>query len=140
MFRNFDGANGSFGDVSVRATSDDVAGTSIYASLDSANANRMVLVALNKTAAPLDASIDVAAAKSFASAEVHQLTGADAAPVAAGVLAPTSANHFAYTMPAYSVSTLVLTAPEPGLGSIAAIGALALLRRIRRPGPRGGDF
>ncbi len=131
MFRNFDGANGSFGDTSVRAVTDDVAGTSIYASLDSTDANRMVLVAINKTGAALTAAIDLAAARSFARAEVYQLTAAGSSPVAAGELAPTGANHFAYTMPAYSVSTLRVTAPEPGFGGIAALGTLALLRRTR---------
>jgi hypothetical protein len=134
MYRNFDGANGRFGDTSVRAGTDDVAGTSIYASLDSADANHMVLVVLNKTALPQDASLDIASPASFVAAKVYQLSAGVASPVPAADLAPTSANHFLYTMPATSVSTLVLTAPEPGTESvaIAAGAALLLLGRARR--------
>ncbi len=133
MYRNFDGANGSFGDTSVRAYTDDVAGTSVYASLDSADATRLVLVVLNKTALPQNASIDVASPASFAAAEVHQLSAAAASPVRAADLAPAGANHFLYTMPAYSVSTLALTVPEPGVADAvtAALTALLLLGRAR---------
>ena len=45
MFRNYDGANGSFGDTSIRATNSDVANASVYASVDAGNAGRMVIVA-----------------------------------------------------------------------------------------------
>ena len=37
MFRNFDGANGSFGDTSIRATTSDVANATVYASVDAGN-------------------------------------------------------------------------------------------------------
>ena len=133
MYRNFDGANGHFGDTSVRAGTDDIASTSIYASLDAADASHMVLVVLNKTALPQDASLDIASPASFVAAKVYQLSAEVASPVSAADLAPASANHFLYTMPAYSVSTLVLTAPEPGTGSvaIAAGAALLLLGRAR---------
>ena len=48
MFRNFDGANGSFGDTSIRATTSDLANATVYASVDAGNADRMVLVCINK--------------------------------------------------------------------------------------------
>ena len=51
MFRNFDGINRSFGDTSVRATTDNIAGSSVYASLDSADSNVLYVVAINKTSA-----------------------------------------------------------------------------------------
>ena len=52
MFRNFDGRKGSFGDTSVSATTDNVTDTSIYASIDSTNPDRMIVVAINKSAGP----------------------------------------------------------------------------------------
>jgi hypothetical protein len=133
MYRNFDGANGSFGDTSVHAATDDVAGTSVYASVDSGDPAHIVVVALNKTAAPVDASIDLANSTPLLGATVYQLVGANSAPVAAGALAPASASHLAYTMPAYSVNTLVLTVPETGPASAAAAAgvALSLLGRKR---------
>ncbi len=49
MYRNYNGANGAFGDTSVLASTSDNAASSIYASLDSQDPTHMVLVAINKT-------------------------------------------------------------------------------------------
>ena len=54
MFRNYDGANGSFGDTSIRATNSDAVNASVYASVDAGNADRMVMVAINKNDARAD--------------------------------------------------------------------------------------
>ena len=129
MFRNFDGANGVFGDTSVRATTDDVPDTSIYASLDSGDPRRMVLVALNKTGAPIAASVQVANAGAVGRVHAYQLTGAGAAPVDAGDVPLGGAQGFLYTLPAYSVSTLALTVPEPRSGAPAALALLLWWRR-----------
>ena len=43
MFRNYDGANGMFGDTSVSASTDDVVSSSVYASVDSAHPNIVTL-------------------------------------------------------------------------------------------------
>ncbi len=53
-FRNYNGANGSFGDTSIRATNSDPVNTSVYASVDGGNAARMVVVAINKTGGVAD--------------------------------------------------------------------------------------
>jgi len=132
MYRNFDGANGRFGDTSVRAGTDDIAGTSIYASVNSSDPERIVVVALNKTAAPIDASIDLANPTPLLGAKVYRLVSTSPSPVAAGDLVPAGGRHLAYTMPAYSVNTLVLAVPEADpAGAAVAIGILLLLR-IRR--------
>jgi len=132
MYRNFDGANGRFGDTSVRAGTDDIAGTSIYASVNSSDPERIVVVALNKTAAPIDASIDLANPTPLLGAKVYRLVSTSPSPVAAGDLMPAGGSHLAYTMPAYSVNTLVLAVPEADpAGAAVAIGILLLLR-IRR--------
>ena len=59
MFRNYDGANGSFGDTSIRATNTDVAAASVYASVDAGNAARMVIVCINKNDTAQTAGIAV---------------------------------------------------------------------------------
>jgi hypothetical protein len=51
MFRSFDGADANFGDVSLKATSSDVAKVSAYVSRDSTEAGRYVIVALNRSTA-----------------------------------------------------------------------------------------
>jgi len=106
MFRNFDGANGSFGDVSVKATTDDIAGSSVYASLNSANANEMIVVALNKTSSALPVVMQLGSVLPGATTSIYQLTSASASPQPAGTITIADPANFAYTLPAYSVTTL----------------------------------
>jgi hypothetical protein len=108
MYRNYDGAGGRFGDVGLQATTTNVAGTSVYASQHTSDANRVVLIAINKTNAPMTAGITVRHPATFASAEVYTLTAASGSPVRGADLAPSATNAFLYTMPAMSVTTLVL--------------------------------
>ena len=109
-FRNYDGANGSFGDTSIRATNSDPVNTSVYASVDTGNAARMVVVAINKTGGTLTAGIAVTHPTQFHTAQVYTVTSAS--PVGAPVPQPSinisQANAFQYSMPANSVTTLVL--------------------------------
>jgi hypothetical protein len=109
MYRNFDGANGSFGDTSIRATTSDVAKATVYASVDAGNANRMVVVCINKDDAALNAAIAVTHSVQFHTAKVYQLTSASpqGQPQAQADVAIAS-NSFQYAMPANSVTTLVL--------------------------------
>jgi hypothetical protein len=108
MFRSYDGNGGSFGDLSVQASTTDVAGTSVYASVDSSNPNRMVLVVINKADTAKTAALSVTHTTAFSRARVYQLTSASSTPTRGIDVLPTSTNAFRYTMPAMSVSTLVL--------------------------------
>lgn len=108
MFRNFDGANGSFGDTSVRADNTNVADASVYASVDAANPSRMVLVCINKTASAQTAGIQVTHTVRFNTAEIYVLTSASSTPVKLADVPITLVNAFQYSMPAYSVTTIVL--------------------------------
>lgn len=109
IFRNYDGNNSTFGDLSIQALNTDTAGTSIYASIDTGSEDRMVLVCINKTAAAKTAGIAVTHTRRFNRAEVYTLTGSSSSPQSQGAMAITLTNALQYTMPAYSVSTLVLT-------------------------------
>ena len=113
MYRNFDGHNGTFGDTSVFAQTSDNAASSIYASLDSQNPNRMVLVALNKTDHAVSAAMNLQHASAFGLADIYQLTSASAAPVYVDSVLIADPANFSYSMPAYSVSTLLV---RPGSG------------------------
>jgi hypothetical protein len=108
MFRNYDGANGSFGDTSIRATSSDVVAASVYASVDAGNPGRMVVVAINKNDGALTAGIAVTHGTQFHTARVYRLTSAGSQPQRQADIAITQPNSFQYTMPANSVTTLVL--------------------------------
>ena len=109
-FRNYDAVNGSFGDTSIRATNSDAASTSVYASVDAATPARMVIVAINKSGSAQTAGIAVTHTVQFHTAQVYVITSASGtgAPQSQAPISITLTNAFQYTMPANSVSTLVL--------------------------------
>jgi hypothetical protein len=109
MFRSYDGQGGTFGDVSIGAATSDVERSSVYASTFQADPRRVVVVAINRSDAPLVAAISVAHSSLPSRGTVFQLTSA--APAARAVPAAVVASApgaFTYTMPPLSVSTLVL--------------------------------
>ncbi|WP_434047942.1 MULTISPECIES: glycoside hydrolase family 44 protein [Sorangium] len=106
-FTSYDGQGARFGDTSVHAETSDVAKATVYASIDEADPSRMVLVAINKTTAPLTAAVTLAAYGTYAAVDVWQLTAAEADLVAAAPITPGATNAFTYAMPAHSVSVLV---------------------------------
>jgi hypothetical protein len=106
-FRNYDGAGSAFGDTSVAAASDHVEVASVYASIDSSNPNRVVVVAINRTDSSLPATLSVGDAQTFASADLYVISAASPVPVAGPALSAGTGNSFAYEMPAYSVSVIV---------------------------------
>jgi hypothetical protein len=108
MFRDYDGANGSFGDIGFTATTSDVANTSVYASVDAANPGRVVMVAINKSTSAKSAAIRLTHSVRLNTAQVYTLTASSSAPVRGSDIAITQPNAFVYTMPARSVTTLVL--------------------------------
>jgi hypothetical protein len=110
MFLNFDGSGGEFGDTSVKADTTNIAQSAVYASLDSSDPDRMVVIAINRTASAITTGIAVTHDRLFEFAEVYQLTGASSNPQKMSDIELQLVNAFQYTMPAYSVSTLVLHA------------------------------
>jgi hypothetical protein len=111
MYLNYDGAGGQFGDVSVGAGTSNIANSAVYASVDSTDPNRMVVVAINRTANTQTTGIAVTHDRVFDHAEVYQLTsGAGSSPVIARAadIELNLINALQYTMPAWSISTLVL--------------------------------
>jgi hypothetical protein len=107
MYTNFDGAGASFGDTSIYAESTDVEKASVYASVDSADTDRVVIVAINRSTSELIAGITLAHPTTFESLDVYTLTGRSASPVAGDSVDATATNAFSYLMPAMSVSVLV---------------------------------
>jgi O-glycosyl hydrolase len=89
------------------ATSDRV-NTSVYASVDAGNPGRVVVVAINKGTAARSASIRLTHSTLLSKAEVYTLAAGSPTPQRQADLAITQPNAFVYTMPARSVTTLVL--------------------------------
>lgn len=106
-YRNYDGQGHGFGDTSVAAASSDVALGSIYASIDAADPSRMVLIAINRDAAPLVATLNITHDSSYASLASYVVSAGSPEPVAGDAVEPVSDNKFELTLPPYSVSVLV---------------------------------
>lgn len=77
MFLNVDGQGNGFGDTSIAADNTDTVKTSVYASLDSQDPNKMVIMAINKSDEWIEAQINISAnGKKYTTATVYQLTSA----------------------------------------------------------------
>jgi hypothetical protein len=112
MYLNYNGNGGKFGDTSIAASvgSGEIASSSVSASLDSTNPNRMVVMAINRTTSAKTAAISLTYDRVFDHAEVYQLTSASPNPIRVADIRPSALNALDYLMPAYSVTTLVFVA------------------------------
>ena len=108
MYRNFDGEGGKFGDISIDADTSQNADSAVYASIDSTDPNRMVVVAINRTANPITTGISITHDRIFDHAEVYRLTSNSPNIIRHTDIALDLLNAFQYTLPGYSVTTLVL--------------------------------
>jgi hypothetical protein len=122
MYRNFDGAGGTFGNLSVKGTTDNVAASSIYASIDSNNRNVMTLVCINKMGTVMPSVMQLAHVPAGATADIYRLTGAMASPQHAFTTTIADPTNFNYSMPGYSVSTIRITWPsaKPVIGNFGS--------------------
>jgi fibronectin type 3 domain-containing protein len=108
-YRGFDGANASFGDTSLQATSSNVQNVVVYASTDSTTPGRTVFVAINRSTSPQVTAINGAALSG--TAHLYQITAASAQgqnpvePVSIGTMAA-SGTSMTITLPALSVTTI----------------------------------
>jgi len=112
-FRGFDGANASFGDTSLQATSSNIQSVVVYASLDSNTPGRVVFVAINRSNSAKVTAIN--GQNLSGTAHLYQMTAASAQtqatggtpvqPVSAGTMA-VSGSSLTITLPALSVTTI----------------------------------
>jgi len=109
MFRDFDGNSGSFGDTYVRTIFSDSTVGSAYASVDAGSDARVVVVLINKQKTAQTTAVRVTHPTTLTKAQAYVLEATTAAPSAAIDVPVTAVNAFVYTMPARSVTTLVLT-------------------------------
>jgi len=106
-YRNYDGNKHTFGDTSVAASSSNVQRGSIYASIDKADPSRMVLVAINRYAFELEASVSVTSGSSYTSVTPYSIVAGQPDPTPGNAVSASMPNEFELTLPAYSVTVLV---------------------------------
>jgi hypothetical protein len=120
MYLNYDGHGSKFGNTSIGASASNASLASVYASMDTGNANRMVLVLINKsTSGSQLATVNISNIDQFTLADAYQLTSASTNPAHANLLSSsplnwTGSNMLTYNMLPESVTTLVLIKPQLG--------------------------
>lgn len=107
-YRNFDGNNGRFGDISIFSQTSNTTDSSVYASTDANNPDRMVFVILNKTTRTLTASIKISHTSAFQKALVYRLEGTLTAPTASPTVSLSTTNAFLLPLPARSILTVLM--------------------------------
>src|SRR5581483_3532085 len=109
-YRSYDGKGAAFGDVSCEATTTDVPDSSVYGSITSGDASKLVIVAINKATTTKVAGVVIEHSTVYTKAAVYTVTAAGGAmPVAAPGITSVATNAFRYTMPAQSISVIVPT-------------------------------
>lgn len=109
IYRNYDGNKSTFGDVSLNATTSDVAKTSVYAALSESDPGRVHVIAINKNEEPMTASrFTLASDRAIAGVEVWAFDSES--PVIKALPSPDQVDDdgFEYTLPPYSVCHFVI--------------------------------
>jgi len=106
MFRDYDGAQGSFGDTSLASASSDTAKVSAYVSRDSSAPTRIVIVAINRSNTSQAVGFNGLALAGHA--RLFRLTRASNVPTAVGESA-IDLTRWLISLPGYSVTTIELT-------------------------------
>jgi mannan endo-1,4-beta-mannosidase len=113
LYRNYDGNGAVVGDTAVRATTSNVETTSVYAFAHSTNAAAVDVIAINKAASVVVATVSIANAPALTGATLYDIVDGSASVVAATGTAPTIACTgttctLTYKMPPMSATTLIL--------------------------------
>jgi beta-glucanase (GH16 family) len=109
MYRNYDGAGGSFGDISVASSSADPDKLAIYAaqrSLDRA----LALMVINKTNTDLSSSVSFTGFTPVGPAKVYLYSAGNLGAIVQKPDQPVAASGFSATFPTSSITLLVITA------------------------------
>ncbi|MEZ4710948.1 MAG: glycoside hydrolase family 44 protein [Caldilineaceae bacterium] len=114
VYRNYDGAGGRFGDVSVQAASSDQAKLSIYAAQRTGD-GALTLVIINKSGAAQTATLSIANLAGAQTAQVYRYSAANLAAIAHLPDQSLSGNGFTASYPTDSITVLVV---NPGAGNV----------------------
>ena len=118
MYLNYDAAGSAFGDVGVQAVSSDPDRLAIYAAQRSSDSALTVML-INKSTAPLNEQIPVSQFAPAATAPVYRYSADDQTAVTREPDVTVASNAFAITLPASSI-TLVILAPATASATATA--------------------
>lgn len=132
LYRNYDGQGSTFGNMSVNASTDNVPGSSVYASLD--DRSNLHLIAINKTGDAVNGSFSIAGAPLYgANVDVYHLVDGDPAVRADGAMPLLHNNSFTYSLPALSAMHFVLHRLTAGTDNATAPPAMTLGQNYPNP-------
>lgn len=105
LYLNYDGNGAKVGDLSLPASSDNAARTSVYAMASSSDAAVLHVVAINKDSVATRATLAMGANAAYSGADIYQIR--QGSPVPQFVEHVTCTNGASYVLPARSVTLLV---------------------------------
>jgi hypothetical protein len=117
-FRNYDGAGKNFGDTSVSASTTDLEHVSVYASVDAASTNRLVLVIVHRPTMGTTGTLDLRSrtvqvnwthATALRTARAWRLANGSSPSWQTVTVPAPGTNSITLTLPALSVTTIELT-------------------------------
>ena len=106
LFRNYDGANGAFGDTKVLADSN-TSTMSVYAAINGSDESTLHIVITNKFGTAQSANVSITSSQTYTGASVWGFDQTGSA-ITARSTPVISGNSFSYTMPAYSAFHFIL--------------------------------
>lgn len=112
IYRNYDGAGGQFGDVSVRAVSGDEAKVAVYAAERSSD-DALTLIVINKSDVALTANLTISNPQSpISSAHIYRYSPANLSAIERLPDQAVTGNSFTATLPVSSITLFVLPPGE----------------------------
>ena len=108
LYRNYDGRLGAFSNTSVRATTSDVANTSIYAAIADQDASVLHVILLNKNPGALDVRFQIAGGQTYTSGDVWGFGPGSPGITERGRVSGITGNAFHYVLPGMTAVHLVL--------------------------------
>jgi hypothetical protein len=119
LYLNYDGAGGKFGSTAVSTTASDPVNASAYAAIEGSSANRLHVVALNKSdTATTTVTFHIAGATSYTSARVFAFDATSAALTERTAGTAIAGNTFSYDLPPLTAAHFVLTAATATMPTI----------------------
>lgn len=111
IYRNYDGMGSTYGDTWVRSTSGDQSQLAIYGAIRSQDGT-LTIIAINKTATPISAAVNLANFVPGGPVMVYQLTPSSPSAIVHGPSRWMHMHGFAQAFPANSVTLLVIPPRE----------------------------
>lgn len=111
LYRNYDGANGKFGDTHVAATNSDAVNSSVYASINGTDLSQVHVIVLNKSYdSTATVNITIGGSVHYASARVWAFDGVSENLTERAPVTAITGNAFSYSLPLLTAAHFVLQA------------------------------